>query len=200
MDDEVAALLDELHDFGVRHDAGKADRLERMRNLEPDSARMLALLVRATAAKRVLELGTSNGYSTIWLADALHGTGGHLTTVDVDESRTAMARSNVRRAHLHDVVEFRIEDAAHTLAGSADSWWDMIFLDAERPYYAGYWPELVRALRPGGLLAVDNVISHADQVAEFRKLVTSDPRVTEALVPTGAGVLLVLANPSHPTG
>jgi predicted O-methyltransferase YrrM len=79
------------------------------------------------------------------------------------------------------------------LCGEPDAARDMIFLDAERPFYPGYWPDLVRVLRPGGLLAVDNVLSHADQVAGFRALVTADERVTEALAPTGAGVLLVVA-------
>jgi predicted O-methyltransferase YrrM len=78
------------------------------------------------------------------------------------------------------------------LRESPDRGWDMIFLDAERPAYAGYWPELVRVLRPGGLLAVDNVLSHAEQVADFRALVRSDERVSEATVPTGAGLLLVV--------
>ena len=68
----------------------------------------------------------------------------------------------------------------------------MIFLDAERPAYAGYWPELMRVLRPGGLLAVDNVLSHADEVSDLRSLVHADDRVSEATVPTGAGLLLIV--------
>jgi predicted O-methyltransferase YrrM len=68
----------------------------------------------------------------------------------------------------------------------------MIFLDAERHAYAGYWPDLVRVLRPGGLLAVDNVLSHADEVREFRALADGDSRVSQAVVPTGAGLLLVV--------
>lgn len=71
----------------------------------------------------------------------------------------------------------------------------MIFLDAERLDYPTYWSDLVRVLRPGGLLAVDNVLSHPDEVADFRTLVSADRRVTEALVPTGAGVLLVTRLP-----
>ncbi|TGD38323.1 hypothetical protein EB834_12515 [Brevibacterium aurantiacum] len=74
--------------------------------------------------------------------------------------------------------------------------WDFIFLDAERPAYVDYWPDLVRVLAPGGLLAVDNVVSHADQVRDFRALVTGDPRVSEALAPTGAGALLVVRDPA----
>ena len=68
----------------------------------------------------------------------------------------------------------------------------MIFLDAERPAYCDYWPNLLRVLRPGGLLVVDNVLSHADEVQTFRKLVHDEDRVTEAVVPIGAGALLVV--------
>jgi predicted O-methyltransferase YrrM len=198
VDERVAAVLEELHRHGVEHDAGRADRLERLRNVEPDSARVLALLVRATGARRLLEIGTSNGYSTVWLAEALSGTGGRMLTVDTDAGRSGEAARNLERAGLAGVVELRVEDGGETLRGEPDATLDMLFLDAERPFYAGYWPDLVRVLRPGGLLAVDNVISHADQVAEFRALVAADDRVTEALVPTGAGILLVVrVTPGH---
>ncbi len=83
-----------------------------------------------------------------------------------------------------------------SLRETPDGNWDMIFLDAERPAYAGYWPDLVRTLRPGGLLAVDNVTSHADQVSDLRSLIAADERVSEAVVPTGAGLLLVVRDPS----
>jgi predicted O-methyltransferase YrrM len=192
MDEQLADQLDALHRYGVEHDAGKPDRLDRLRNLEPDTAALLAVLVRATAARRVLELGTSNGYSTVWLADAVRDTGGRLVSVELDPERSAQAAANLDAAGLRPLVELRVRDAADVLRESPDSAWDMIFLDAERPAYPGYWPDLVRTLRPGGLLAVDNVISHADQVAEFRAIVDADPRATEALVPTGAGALLVV--------
>jgi predicted O-methyltransferase YrrM len=78
------------------------------------------------------------------------------------------------------------------LAAFDDDAFDVVFLDAERPAYPGYWPELVRTLAPGGLLAVDNVLSHAGEVEPFRRLVGADERVTQALVPIGAGVLLVV--------
>ena len=65
MDQQLTVLLGELHRHGVSHDAGKPDRLDRLRNLEPDPAALLAVLVRATGARKVLELGTSNGYSTL---------------------------------------------------------------------------------------------------------------------------------------
>jgi predicted O-methyltransferase YrrM len=196
VDEQLTALLDELHRYGVSHDADKPDRLDRLRNLEPDTAALLAVLVRATGARKLLELGTSNGYSTLWLADAVRAVGGKLVSVEIDPERSAQAARNLDRAGLRAVVELRIQDAADALKESPDSAWDMIFLDAERPAYPGYWPSLVRALRPGGLIAVDNVLSHADQVADFRALVTADPRVSEALAPTGAGALLVVREPA----
>ena len=196
MDGQLAALLEQLHTHGVEHDADKPARLDRLRNVEPDSAQLLAVLVRATGVRTLLELGTSNGYATVWLADALRATGGRLTTVDLDDGRSAEAAANLDRAGLRDWVDLRVQDAAETLRGSGDAQWDMIFLDAERPAYASYWPDLRRALRPGGLLAVDNVLSHAEQVADFRALVRATPGICEALAPTGAGVLLVVTDPS----
>ena len=196
MDDTLLTVLDELHRYGTAHDAGLADRLERLRNVEPDTAQVLSVLVQALAARRLLELGTSNGYSTLWLADAVRSVGGRLVTVDLDAARSALAALNLDRVGLRELVELRVEDAAVTLRESPDGGWDLIFLDAERPAYAGYWPDLVRVLRPGGLLAVDNVLSHAAQVADFRALVRADARVSEAVVPTGAGLLLVVRAPA----
>jgi predicted O-methyltransferase YrrM len=192
MDGRLAELLEDLYRHGREHDEAQADRLDRWRNVEPETARLLSVLVRALAPKRLLELGTSNGYSTIWLADAVRATGGTLTSVEIDPARAAEGRRNLRRAGLEHVVDLRIEDAGVVLAAGASADWGFIFLDAERPAYAGYWPDLVRVLEPGGLLVVDNVISHADEVAEFRALVADDDRVSEAVVPTGAGALLVV--------
>ena len=192
MDSQLTELLADLHLRGREHDEGHADRLRRWRNLEPDTARLLAVLIRALAPRRLLELGTSNGYSTIWLADAARTVGGSLTSVEIDTARTAQARENLRRAGLEEAVELRVDDAGAVLAASHDSEWNFIFLDAERPAYTGYWPDLVRVLAPGGLLAIDNVISHADQTAEFRELIARDTRVIDALAPTGAGVLLIV--------
>jgi len=192
MHDHLRNFLDELYREGREFDATQPDRLERRRNLEPDSAALLALLVRANGPKHLLELGTSNGYSTIWLADAAVSVEAEFTSVDVDTERLKQARENLRTVGLVETVKLLQADAAEVLRDSPPAYWNMIFLDAERPAYTAYWPDLVRALVPGGLLAVDNVISHADEVAEFRSLVTSDDRVTEALAPTGAGVLLVV--------
>ena len=191
MDDARRTIAAELLAASREHDAAQEDRLNRYRNVEPESAEMLAVLIRATRPRRLLELGTSNGYSTIWLADAVEATAGALKSVEIDPARTAMARANLGRAGL--AAELVTGDAAETLRTSADGAWDLVFLDAERPAYAGYWPELVRALRPdGGLLAIDNVLSHAAEVAEVTALIAAEPAVTTVLVPVGAGLRLVV--------
>ena len=192
MDDHVAALLDEMHWSGIAHDARTSDRRNRFRNLDPASGALLGVLVRISRAQAVLELGTSNGYSTIWLADALHTTGGRLTSVDIDAARSGLAADNLQRAGLSAVVDLRIADAGDMLREAADAAYDVVFLDAERPAYASYWPDLLRILRPQGLLAVDNVLSHVADVRDFRTLVDAVDGVTQALAPTRAGLLLVV--------
>jgi predicted O-methyltransferase YrrM len=184
-------LAEQIFEASRTHDAAEPDRVRRFRNVEPETAELLALLVRATRARTILELGTSNGYSTMWLADAAESTGATLVSVELDRDRTEAARANLAAAALD--VELRIEDAAETLRRSGDGEWDFVFLDAERPAYAGYWPDLLRSLRPhGGLLAIDNVLSHADEVAEATGLVEAEPSVDSVVVPVGAGLRLVV--------
>src|SRR5262245_33383207 len=189
MDAELQRFLDGLFRDGREHDAAVDDRLGRFRNVEPETARMLAVLVRATASRRVLELGTSNGYSTLWLADAAAAIGGRVTTVEIDRQRAELAEENFRRAGFAPLIELRVEDAGAVLASSAESSWDFVFLDAERDRYVDYWPQLLRVMSVPGLLAVDNVLSHADEVKELGELVASEPQVVSAVVPIGAGVL-----------
>jgi predicted O-methyltransferase YrrM len=198
MEQLLARYIDDLHERGRQHDAEKDDRLERLRNVEPDTAELLAVLVRATRARRLLEVGTSNGYSTLWLADAAKSIDGRVVSVDTDPTRTAQARVHLGDVKLDSYVELRTEDGADTLKGSADASWDMIFLDAERPAYAGYWPDLVRVLTARGLLIVDNLLSHSHELNDFRQLVSEDPRVSQATVPTGAGALLIVRDADAP--
>jgi predicted O-methyltransferase YrrM len=191
------AFAAELYAVGREHDARHHDRLARWRNVEPETGELLGVLVRTKHAPAVLEIGTSNGYSTIWLADAAEATGGRVVTLEIEPARTALARKNLTHAGLEDRVELRTEDAGQALRSLPSGSFDIVFLDAERPAYTGYWPDLVRILAPGGLLAVDNVISHAAEVGDFRRLVEDDERVSAALVPIGAGVLLVVAPASR---
>jgi predicted O-methyltransferase YrrM len=195
MDATRQAFLDELYAHGRAHDESRDDRLERLRNVEPETAELLGVLVRALGAKRVLEIGTSNGYSTIWLGDAAEAVGGSVVSLEIEPDRTAQALDNLTQAGVAGHVELRTQDAAEALAAFPDGAFDLIFLDAERREYASYWPDLVRTLRPSGLLVVDNTLSHARELVEFSELVYSDASITSTLVTVGAGVLLVVKSP-----
>jgi predicted O-methyltransferase YrrM len=195
MDSTRQTFLDELYAHGRAHDERLADRLERFRNVEPETAELLGVLVRAMGAERVLEIGTSNGYSTIWLADAAEAVGGSVVSLEIEAERTAAALDNLTQAGVNAFVELRTQDAAEALAAFDEGAFDLVFLDAERREYASYWPDLVRVLRPRGLLVVDNTLSHAKELVEFSELVYSDESVTSTLVTVGSGVLLVVKSP-----
>jgi len=195
MNEARRRIADELYAVSHAHDQARSDRLERFRNVEPPTAELLGVLVRATGARRILELGTSNGYSTIWLADAAQDTGGAVVSVDVDAVRTELARENLRAAGLDERVELRTADAADALARSGDEAWEFVFLDAERPAYPSYVRDLVRTLAPGGVLAVDNVESHAHELVEFTELIEAEPGLTQTVVPVGAGLRLAVRDP-----
>ena len=196
MDRTLRTFVDSLYAQNQAHDSAQPDRLQRYRNLEPESAELLAILATAVGPRRMLELGTSNGFSTLFLADVARDLGAELVSVDTDAERTAAAAANLAAAGLGSTADLRTEDAAAVLASSPDRCWDLIFLDAERPAYPSYWPDLVRSLAPHGVLVVDNVLSHADQVREFRTLVSADTRVRATVVPIGAGLLLVVMTPT----
>ncbi|MFZ1994728.1 MAG: class I SAM-dependent methyltransferase [Solirubrobacteraceae bacterium] len=184
------AIAAEVFAAGRDYDAAQSDRLDRLRNVEPETAALLGVLVRATRAQRVLEIGTSNGHSTLWLADAAEAVGGHVETLDIDPRRTELARANLERAELAAVVECRTIGAAQALAEYPDAAWDFVFLDAERPEYPGYWPNLRRTLAPGATLAIDNAISHESELKSFNRLLRDDERLSTAIVPIGAGLIV----------
>jgi predicted O-methyltransferase YrrM len=167
-------------------------RLERFRNVEPETAELLGILIRARDAQRILELGTSNGYSTLWLADAAEATGGSVVSVELDPARTALARDNLELAGLEERVTLRTEDAGMVLSNAADCEWDFIFLDSERIAYPGYLSNLVRTLEPGGVIAIDNVLSHEHELVEFTAQVQDVESLTQTVVSVGAGLRIAV--------
>jgi predicted O-methyltransferase YrrM len=189
VDRALTRLLDDLHTQGRSHDAPLADRLLRLRNMTPAAARLIALLIRVQRSGRVLEIGTSNGYSAIWFADALRDTGGRLTTVEIDGERAATARRNLVRAGLVGHADVVHGDGGEVLAAAPDASFDLVVLDAERPAYVEYWPQLRRVLTPYGLVAVDNAVSHREQLTAFDELVRRDGAFAVQLHEVGDGVL-----------
>jgi len=193
MDQRLSKLIAELYADGVAHDARQPDRLLKRRNLEPASAELLSLVARIAGARRVVEIGTANGLSTIWLADAVGDSDGHLVSIDTatsDDARTNLGLADAVQPGLAQRVEFRQEDGGAYLARLADGSVDLLFLDAERVEYPGWWPHPARVLRLGGVLAIDNVLSHADEVAPFLTLLGRASGLTGATVAVGKGLHL----------
>lgn len=185
-------IIDELGAAAERHDSAQADRLDRWRVLEPDAGRFLWFLTQAVAARTIVEIGTSRGVSTLWLADAARGTGGRVLSVDTDPAAQQDARRSVEAAGLADVVTFRLQDGGAALAGLAAGEVDLLFLDAERTEYPGWWPHPSRVLRPGGVLVADNAHSHPEEIALLRELIDSDPELITTTIGVGKGELLAL--------
>ena len=192
MDTKLHTLLAELAAFGDAHDGVTANRATRMLNITPDTGEFLAVLVKAMRARRILEIGTSNGYSTLWLADAAAGIDGDVTTIEMSPQKIAMARENFARAGLEDRVTQLEGDAAMHLQRFGDDAFDLVFLDSQRSSYLDWRPELKRILRAGGLLVVDNATSHAHEMAAFTGAVQADAGFTTSLVPIGKGEFLAV--------
>jgi predicted O-methyltransferase YrrM len=194
--DPLEILKAELERFGEAHDAATNERPRRMLNITRETGEFLVVLVRATAARRVLEIGTSNGYSTLWLAEAARGIGGSVTTVEFDDYKIGLAAANFACSGLSPLITLVHDDASRLLQRSGPSTYDLVFLDSERPKYRGWWLDLRRVLRPGGLLVVDNATSHVEEMAPFVALVKADPEFATCLVPVGKGEFLAVKTSS----
>ena len=192
MDAVVQKVIDAVVVAAERHDATKANRLDRWRVLEPDAGRFLWFLAQAVGARTIVEIGTSRGVSTLWLADAAQGTGGHVLSIDLDAAAQQDARRSVDEAGLADQVTFRVEDGGTALAGLPDGSVDLLFLDAERTEYPSWWPHPARVLRVGGVLVADNALSHPAEIAPLRDLIEQDGRLTTTTIGVGKGELLAL--------
>ncbi len=188
----LAGLKTELERFGRENDASTSVRAQRMLNITRDTGEFLSVLVRATAARRILEIGTSNGYSTLWLAEAAQATGGRVTTVESAQYKVDLAAANFARSGLAALIDVVHDDAGRFLERAAAAGFDLVFLDSERSQYPRWWPRLDAALRPGGIFVVDNATSHAAEMAPFVALVGADLRYTSSLVPVGNGEYLAV--------
>jgi len=184
--------ISDLYDQLKQHDAQQSDRLSRYRNIEAESAKLLAMLIRCQQSKRILEIGTSTGYSTLWLAEAAQAVDGNVQTVEIDPLRSAQAKKYAEEFELEQQIDFWVGDAADFLAQASEPF-DFILLDAERIHYVNYWADLKRLLQnAGSTLIIDNVISHAAEVKTFLELIKNDEHYMSTTLPIGAGLCMVI--------
>ncbi|WP_421248843.1 O-methyltransferase [Aeromonas jandaei] len=185
-------LKQALEQFGEQHDLAQTDRADKMLNITRDTGELLAVLVQTRGAQAVLEIGTSNGYSTLWLAEAVARLDGHVTTIERDEAKLALAQANFEQAGLAGRITQLAGEAGALLPTLPSAGFPLIFLDSDRRQYRAWWPQLQRLLPPRGLLVVDNAISHREELAEWMAEVAQDPRFVTSLVPVGKGEWLVV--------
>jgi predicted O-methyltransferase YrrM len=197
MNKDRLSLLKELEQFGAENDCRVTERRDKMLNITPETGAVLALLVGAMKARRILEIGTSNGYSTLWLADAVESLNSHVITVEALPAKADLGRQNLTRAGLSASVEVMLCDAGAFLQQQPQFAFDFVFLDADRGQYVGWWADLDRLLSPGGLLVVDNAVSHAQDLSRFFELVSATPCYTTVMIPVGKGEFLALKRMSY---
>ncbi len=187
MDDRLSGLLKEIEEHGVENDARVTERPRKMLNLEPASAQLLSILVRASGVTRAIEIGTSNAYSTIWLGWSLAPVGGRIISIDRNPDKHVLAQENLRRADLLDRVELRTGDAAEILRQLAGPF-DLVFLDADRRSFPEQFQILLPKLAQKVLVVADNVLSHPEEIADYLKLISSLSDFQHTIVPVGKGL------------
>lgn len=188
MPDSVAVRMRELEELDDRDRRDDTPQLERLRQIPAETGRFLAILCAGAPEGQVLEVGTSAGYSGLWLSLACRVTGRRLRTYEVLEAKLALARETFSVAGVEDVVDL----VAGDFLTRADDLGEVgfCFLDAEKDVYAAAYEMVVPHLVPGGLLVADNVISHQSSLQGFVDAAEADSRVDAVVVPIGKGELV----------
>jgi caffeoyl-CoA O-methyltransferase len=153
-------------------------------NIEPSEGAYLRELVRKLKAKRVLEIGTSTGYSGIWMAMGLRETGGRLITIEYNEGRRSSALSNFAAVGLDHLIDSRFGDAVQE-APKIDGPFDLVFLDAVQGDNLLYYSTVLPKMRRGGAIVAHNVKSHPQNMTPFLRRIQSDPAVRTEIVSPG---------------
>ena len=166
--------------------------------IHPDSIELLHIVVQSAGFKKIMEVGVSHGYSTVWLAHAARLTGGRLTALEVNPKSIEIASRNLAEAGLSDYVDFVQGDAIQTLR-TLDGPFEFILLDCWDRLYPEMLPHVMPLLGPNGLMATDNVDPHDPASAHFRRLLQKYPFIQTVNVPLGNGGLEVSTrrDPQH---
>jgi len=186
---EFESFLSQLEQDGVAHDAEQSEHRQKRLNLEQPTAQLLQLLILSGRRRRVLEIGTSNGYSALWIADALRRIPGAepLITIERDLERAALARQNLARAGLAAWIDIRIGDATEIVAQLTGPF-DAVFFDADRISAPGQLSLLMPKLTADVLLLADNALSHPAEIASYLEAVSRIPNFLSLVVPIGKGL------------
>ena len=184
----IAERMMFLEELDRRDRLDGTSRKVRLRQIPPDTGKFIALLASEAPDGALVEIGTSAGYSTLWLALACLETDRKIVTIEIDDDKFRMATETFRLTGLGGTVEQVHRDAREVLDGFADI--AFCFLDAEKEIYDSCYELVVPMMVPGGILVADNVISHREILQPFLDRVEADERVDSVVVPIGKGELL----------
>lgn len=159
-------------------------------SVPPEDGKALRLLTEAIASKRVVEIGTSTGYSGLWFCLALQRTEGHLITFEIDHQRASMARQHFKEAGVENLVTI-VEGDAHEEVTKLQGAIDVAFIDADKGGYVDYLNKLLPLVRPGGLILAHNV----NMVPDYVKAVTTNPDLETIFYMEGEGLAVTLKKP-----
>ncbi|MCJ7508685.1 MAG: O-methyltransferase, partial [candidate division Zixibacteria bacterium] len=188
---DVKELLEKLNQKNEKEKKAGLPIQRRMRSIPPETGLFLYLLVKISKAQKILEIGTSQGYSTIWLAQAAEEIGGKVTTLEINPTSAAKAEKNLKQVKLDRFVEIKIGDAERILPNMREKF-DFVFIDAEKKGYLTYFDLVRPILKENGLIVADNVISHAESLANYTDSVQKHPDFQSLIVPIGSGEMLSL--------
>ena len=197
LDDRVRAVLARLEEEDRLEREAGMPAAQRARQIESATGRFLFALAAAQAGIEVCEVGASRGYSTIWLAAGARVLGGRVVSLEHDPERCAAWRANIADAGLDEWADLVEGDAFETLRVTQDTF-DLVFLDAEKEDYEAQFALARRLLEPGALVVADNVISHADPLAEYAAARQSDPALVSVTVPLDRGLELTAIVSAQP--
>jgi predicted O-methyltransferase YrrM len=158
-------------------------------NIAPENGQFLSILIRSIRAQNVLEVGTSNGYSTIWLAAALEETGGRLITLEFNPKRAEDAHTYINEAGLDEIVEIRVGNALDEIP-KCDATFDLVFLDAQKDEYRRYLELALPNIRPGGLVVADDTVTMRDEMLDYVEFVFNTPLLNSVDIPLDDGIIL----------
>jgi predicted O-methyltransferase YrrM len=178
---KILSVLDEM----------AADRSRTFANVSPTDGRLLRQLTEAVGAKRVIEIGTSTGYSGLWFAMALRTTGGKLITHEIDSARAAEARDNFKKAGVDDLITV-VEGNAHETVEQQKAPIDILFLDADKEGYVDYLDKLFPLVQPGGLIIAHNMNTRQADPSYAEAITTNSQLDTLLLLREGTGVGVTL--------
>jgi len=184
----ILARMRELEQIDTCDRTDGTPRMKRLRQIPPEVSKFIAIVAATAPAGRYIEIGTSAGYSTLWLAVACRAVGRRITTYEILDEKAELARQTFDAARVYDVVEFVHGDALDHLPGGKDI--AFCFLDAEKEIYDRCYEALVPGMVPGGILVADNAINHQATLQPMLDRALQDARVDALIVPIGKGMLV----------